>query len=89
MAKTRANNRTRLLQAAEKVTYRYGFDSAAIADIAKEAKVRLGNVYYYFKTKDAIGDAIIELRVSRFKRLLQELDKADSPRESGCADSSR
>ena len=84
MAKTRADNRTRLLQAAEKVTYRYGFDSAAIADIAKEAKVPLGNVYYYFKTKDAIGDAIIELRVSRFKRLLQELDKADSPRERLC-----
>jgi AcrR family transcriptional regulator len=84
MTRTRADNRTRLLQAAEKVTYHYGFDSAAIADIAKEAKVPLGNVYYYFKSKDEIGDAIVELRVTRFKKLLQELDKADSPAERLC-----
>ena len=80
-----ADNRTRLLQAAEKTTYRFGFGNTAIADIAKEAKIPLGNVYYYFKTKDEIGDAIIELRVSRFRQLLQEFDKADSPKERLCA----
>src|ERR1700756_2848881 len=84
MPKTKADNRIRLLQAAEKVTYRYGFGPAAIADIAKEAQVPLGNVYYYFKTKDEIGDAIIDLRVSRFRKLLQELDKAASPKERLC-----
>jgi len=82
--KLKADNRTRLLQAAVKVTYQCGFGPAALADIAKEARVPLGNVYYYFKTKDEIGDAIIDLRVSRFRRLLQELDKADSPKERLC-----
>jgi len=85
MPKMKADNRTRLLQAAEKITYRYGFAQTAIADIAKEAKIPLGNVYYYFRTKDAIGDAIVELRVSRFKKLLRELDKAGSPKERLCA----
>lgn len=85
MAKTKADNRTRLLQAAEKTTYRYGFGNTAIADIAKEAHIPLGNVYYYFKTKDEIGDAIVELRVSRFRKLLQEFDKAASPKERLCA----
>src|ERR1700720_2032083 len=84
MAKLKADTRTRLLQAAVKVTYQYGFGDAAIADIAKEARVPLGNVYYYFKTKDEIGDAIVQLRLSRFRRLLQELDKADSPKERLC-----
>src|SRR6266403_396092 len=84
MAKLKADTRTRLLQAAVKVTYQCGFGDAAIADIAKEARVPLGNVYYYFKTKDEIGDAIVQLRLSRFKRLLQELDKTDSPRERLC-----
>lgn len=80
----KADNRTRLLQAAVKVTYRHGFGKTALADIAKEARVPLGNVYYYFKTKDEIGGAIVELRVSRFRRLLRELDKADSPKERLC-----
>ncbi|HKW61505.1 MAG TPA: TetR/AcrR family transcriptional regulator [Candidatus Acidoferrum sp.] len=85
MAKTRADNRTRLLQAAEKTSYLLGFGNTAIADIAKEARVPLGNVYYYFKTKDEIGDAIVELRASRFRKLLQEFDKTDSPKERLCA----
>lgn len=81
MRKTKADSRTQLLQAAEKTTYLYGFGSTSIADIAKEARVPLGNVYYYFKSKDEIGRAIVELRVSRFKNLLQDLGKADSPKE--------
>ena len=85
MLRKKADNGTRLLQAAEKITYRNGFGNTAIADIAKEARVPLGNVYYYFKTKDEIGDAIIDLRVSRFRKLLHEFDKAGSPKERLCA----
>lgn len=84
MPKLKADNRARLLQAAEKVTYRQGFGKTALADIAEEARVPLGNVYYYFKTKDEIGKAIVEVRISRFRKLLQELDRADSPKERLC-----
>ena len=84
MLKRKADSRTRLLRAAEKITYRQGFGSTALADIAEEARVPLGNFYYYFKTKDEIGGAIVEQRVSRFKKLLQELDKAGSPKERLC-----
>lgn len=84
MLKRKADSRTRLLRAAEKITYRQGFGSTALADIAEEARVPLGNIYYYFKTKDEIGGAIVEQRVSRFKKLLQELDKAGSPKERLC-----
>ena len=85
MAKTKADIRTRLLKAAEKTTYRRGFAETALADIAAAAEVPLGNVYYYFRTKDAIGQALVELRLSRFRRLLEELGKADSPTERLCA----
>ena len=84
MVKRKADSRTRLLQAAVNVIYRQGFGPAALADIAEEARVPLGNVYYYFKTKDEIGGAIVDLRLSRFRKLLQELDKADSPKERLC-----
>src|SRR5262252_3000726 len=85
MPKTKADSRTRLLQAAEKTSYLYGFGGTSIADIAKEARVPLGNVYYYFKTKDEMGGAIVELRVSRFRKLLAELDQAGSPKDRLCA----
>ncbi len=84
MQRTKADSRKRLLQAAEKVTYRHGFGNTAIANIAREARVPLGNVYYYFKTKDQIGNAIIDLRLSRFRLLLEELNKMDSPKERLC-----
>jgi AcrR family transcriptional regulator len=84
MAKTKADKRARLLAAAEWTTYRQGFAGTALADIAKEAHVPLGNVYYYFKTKDAIGDALVELRLARFRRLLEELGKAESATERLC-----
>jgi TetR/AcrR family transcriptional repressor of nem operon len=55
----KADSRTRLLQDAEKATCLYGFGSASMVDIAKEARVPLNNVYYYFKTKDEIGGALL------------------------------
>jgi TetR/AcrR family transcriptional regulator, transcriptional repressor for nem operon len=81
MQKPKADSRKRLQQAAMNMAYRYGFGAASLADIAKEARVPRGNIYYYFKTKEEIGDAIIELRLSRLKAWLQQLDKLDSPAE--------
>jgi AcrR family transcriptional regulator len=84
MSRLKTDSQTRLLEAAEEVTYRYGFENASLADIANAASVPLGNIYYYFKTKDEIGDAIVEHRLTRFRKMLQELDKADSPKERLC-----
>jgi len=80
----KTDSRLRLLQAAEKVTYRRGYGNAALAEIAEEARIPLGNVYYYFKTKDEIAEAIVERRVSRFRKQLEELDREGSPWESLC-----
>jgi|SRR5581483_1976710 len=85
MPKLKEDNRARLVQAAVKATYQYGFGTTSIADIAKEAKIPLGNVYYYFKTKDEIGEAVIQFRIDRFRRILAELDKMPSPKERLCS----
>ena len=84
MPQRKADSRARLLHAAEKTTYRLGFGNTSIADIAEEARIPVGNVYYYFKTKDEISEAIIDLRVSRFRKLVHEFDQADSPKERLC-----
>ena len=52
MAKTQADKRARLIETAMKLAYQHGFRDTSLADIAEAAHVPLGNVYYYFKTKD-------------------------------------
>jgi TetR/AcrR family transcriptional regulator, transcriptional repressor for nem operon len=84
MSNAKAENRTRLIRAATKLTYLHGFGKTALADIAKEASVPLGNVYYYFKTKDAIGEAIVEQHLVQLKEQLQKLAETNSPVERLC-----
>ncbi len=52
--------RARLLAAAEKVFAEKGYDGAKLADIAAEAGVSVGAVYFRFKDKDALFQAIAE-----------------------------
>ena len=85
MLQTKADQRSRLLQAAEKTTYRHGFAQTALADIAKEARVPLGNVYYYFKTKDELNGAVLDVRISRFRKLLEQFNQAGDPKDRLCA----
>lgn len=77
--------RSRLIQAAMTLVYRHGFKETRLADIAAEANVPPGNVYYYFKTKEEIGSAIVEERLSQVKMLQRKLDGLDSPQERLCA----
>jgi AcrR family transcriptional regulator len=52
--------RDRLVAAACELLYRQGIETTTLADIAQLADVPLGNVYYYFKTKDEIIDAVVQ-----------------------------
>jgi TetR/AcrR family transcriptional regulator, transcriptional repressor for nem operon len=77
--------RVRLIQSALALVYRHGFAETRLADIAAEASVPPGNVYYYFKTKEEIGAAIIDERLSQIQALQQKLESLDSPGERLCA----
>ena len=54
-----SNKRERLLAAARDLIHEQGFKPTTLADIARESDVPLGNVCYYFKSKDDIAGAII------------------------------
>jgi len=84
-ASQKPGKRVRLIQAALGVVYRRGFAETRLADIAAEADVPLGNVYYYFKTKEDIGTAIIEERLSQIKAFQQELESMVSVQDRLCA----
>jgi AcrR family transcriptional regulator len=85
MPTTKADNRAKLVQATMRLSYRHGFGKASLADIAREARVPVGNVYYYFKSKDAIGEAIVEERLSQLQAKLKQWDEAGSAEERLCA----
>lgn len=75
------DKRGRLTRAAADLTYARGFGNVALADIAEAADVPLGGVYYYFRTKTAIGEAIIAQRSDEFKQLRALWEKGKTPKE--------
>jgi AcrR family transcriptional regulator len=83
-AQAKPNVRARLVQAAVNLVYQRGFGSTTLANIAIEAKVPPGNLYYYFKTKEEIAEAIVEQRLSELLAAQQALGKLKTPRERLC-----
>ena len=71
----KTDKRVRLIDAAKILIHQQGFNLTTLADIAQEADVPLGNVYYYFKTKEAIGEAVIEKRAAEYKEMLDRLNE--------------
>jgi TetR/AcrR family transcriptional repressor of nem operon len=49
----------RLIQAAKRLFYRRGFAGTSLADVAEYSSVPVGNVYYYFKTKEQLAEAVV------------------------------
>src|SRR6202034_1540363 len=60
--------RQRLLQAAFREVYRYGFQSAGIDTILAATNVTKGALYYHFESKEALGHAIIEEIIAEITR---------------------
>jgi TetR/AcrR family transcriptional regulator, transcriptional repressor for nem operon len=85
MARTHIDKRSRLVSAAVGLAYQNGFGATSLANIAREAKVPLGNVYYYFKTKDEIGEAIVEQRLEELSAQRERWNEAGSPKDRLCA----
>jgi TetR/AcrR family transcriptional regulator, transcriptional repressor for nem operon len=60
--------RERLLQAAFREVYRYGFQSAGIDTILAATNVTKGALYYHFESKEALGYAVIEEIIAEITR---------------------
>jgi TetR/AcrR family transcriptional repressor of nem operon len=77
----KSDKRERLVQSAKDLMFRQGFNLTTLADIAQEADVPLGNVYYYFKTKESIGEAVITHCVSELNQRLHSYDTFETAAE--------
>ena len=74
--------RERLVTAAAELLHQQGVERTTLAHMAMAANVPLGNVYYYFKTKDDVIAAVIEERVRQMTTTLAAIDRRHrSPRE--------
>ena len=76
---TKGNKRDRLIASATELIHRQGVERPTLAEIAEAADVPPGNVYYYFKTKDELIDAVVEARASEVRELLASLDRRRTP----------
>jgi TetR/AcrR family transcriptional repressor of nem operon len=78
---TAAAKRQRLMAAAARVVHQQGAERTTIADIARAADVPVGNVYYYFKTKDELVAAALTEHTRQLEMLTARLDRLPDPRE--------
>ena len=60
MARGPSDKKERLVRAAVALFHRDGLNGPSIADIARDADVPVGNVFYHFRTKDDLVRAVVD-----------------------------
>jgi TetR/AcrR family transcriptional repressor of nem operon len=62
--------RDHIVEAADHLFYRQGYEHTSFSDIADALQISRGNFYYHFRTKDEILDAVIERRLASTQAML-------------------
>jgi len=75
-----SEKRARLIEAASKMINRQGYNQTTLADIARESDVPLGNIYYYFKTKEDLGRALLADRAEYYRSRIAAWDEWPDPK---------
>ena len=75
MASKSERTRQRIIDAANQLFYRKGYNRTSFSDVVEEAEVPRGNIYYYFKTKDEILRAVIQTRLETIRNMLADWDR--------------
>ena len=66
------STRDHIVDAATRLVHRRGFNNTSVDEILRESGVGKGNFYYYFKSKDALGFAILDRSLNHFTTELIE-----------------
>jgi TetR/AcrR family transcriptional repressor of nem operon len=66
--------RDQIVEAADRLFYRQGYEHTSFSDIADVVQISRGNFYYHFKTKDEILDAVIDARLTSTQTMLDQWD---------------
>jgi AcrR family transcriptional regulator len=75
-------NRQRIVDAADSLFYKRGYNQTSFQDISDATGIPRGNFYYYFKTKDEILAAVVTARVADMAAMLSHCEaQSDDARE--------
>jgi len=61
-----------IVEAADQLFYRQGYEHTSFSDIADAVQISRGNFYYHFKSKDEILDAVINVRLANTQKMLEK-----------------
>jgi TetR/AcrR family transcriptional regulator, transcriptional repressor for nem operon len=75
----RSGKRERLIDGARDLIHEQGVHRTTLAEVAERAEVPLGNVYYYFKTKDELVGAVLDGYREQAAALTQAFERHRSP----------
>ena len=64
--------REHIVEAADRLFYRQGYEHTSFADIADVVQISRGNFYYHFKSKDEILEAVIDERLANTRAMLAQ-----------------
>src|ERR671937_619186 len=75
-----AGKRDRLVESAIALFHEQGVQRTTLAEVAERAEVPLGNVYYYFKTKDELLGAVLDGYLEQAAALIASLERNRTPK---------
>jgi len=78
----RKSERERIVEKARSVFKKYGYKKATMNDIAKAADKAKSSVYYYFKSKDEVYNAVIFSEARKYRAdVLHSIKEIENPEE--------
>lgn len=80
VAPSRPPKRERLIESGRDLLYEQGVQRTTLAQIAERADVPPGNVYYYYKTREELVQAVVQRRIEQIRQVLGELDRRTTPK---------
>ena len=74
-----SDKRERLIAAARDLFHHHGYNGTSLADVAALSGVPIGNIYYYFKTKQQLAEAVVDRRLQEVESMLLAADGESTP----------
>ena len=75
----RGKTREKLTKAATILFYEQGVGNTTLADVSAASGVPLGNIYYHFKTKDELTEAVIQRRGEALQATFASAENETTP----------